>query len=233
MLTIVSEGRVKGGTHPNFVSNNVCVYTIQTDGTLQQENCLPTGGRPRRIIVSPDKKLAYVMNTQPFEITSYKIGPRGNLTKRPTSGPGISFALFPDPTGAMALSPNRHKLYVPWYITYEGSCIPGPCPPPDSGLDIWVVDDDGYILGREATLPSGAIPRSVAVTPRGDHLYVATEGASRVCIYNLDEATGSETDIPGCVSVRDEYYPEFLTVDPAANTSMSCITARRTMGQLA
>lgn len=81
---MVSGASAVPGGHMLYVTNGnsdtIAVFTITAGGDLRPVgDPVPTDSRPRGIVFSPSGGVAYVVNSGASRISSYRVGPRGEL----------------------------------------------------------------------------------------------------------------------------------------------------------
>jgi 6-phosphogluconolactonase len=192
----------------HYTAATVARYLMQPDGTMLLQDTVPAGRTPLSIVLNPVAPYDYVADPTFHGIHLYEMGALGKLTKRPSSGRIIDPTIY-DPARSMAIHARGERLYLPEYLT--AGCLPT-CAPSNSWLSVFAIDRQGY-LSFVTDVDSGQIPRSVAPTPDGRNVYVATQGTNRVCIYNINATTGDVTAIPGCLATGGR-YPESVKVHP-------------------
>jgi 6-phosphogluconolactonase len=137
-LTLAADGKAA-----TFDLNGDSLSPIDTE---------PSNGRaPCWVVITPDSRFAYVVNTgggapTGATISEYRIGWSGQLTLLGTTPALPEFARTDE-----GLSSDGRYLYVLSPLEQPGSSAPGP----DSHIDIYKVQDDGTLSyqGQSANVP--------------------------------------------------------------------------------
>ncbi|MEM0970703.1 MAG: lactonase family protein, partial [Verrucomicrobiota bacterium] len=178
-------------SHRGTPGGEVVAYAIQADGTLREQNRLPTqGGGPCHVSVDPSGGSLLVANYGGGSCISFPILPTGGLgaagsfhqhegssihPKRQTAP--HAHAILPDPQG--------HQAFVP-----------------DLGMDrILIYELDGGLGSLTpgealfASAPAGSGPRHIAFHPNEPYAFVNYEMTSEVATYRYDSETGELTPL--------------------------------------
>ena len=149
-----------------LVTNEALNHVAELDGaTGKVENHLVTGGRPRGMVLSPDRRTLYVAASNAGRIEVWDLASSRRVR---TLGP------LPGPE-QFALSPDGSRIYLP---------------SEDAGAVLFVDAASGKITRQVRT---GAETEGAAVSPDGKLLVVTSELAS--IAQFIDTATGRLLDI--------------------------------------
>ena len=150
-------------------------FTIDlSDGALATFGTgVASGSNPTAMILTPDAKTIFALNSGDGTITAYTINNDGTLTAASGSTP-VGTA----PSG-LAMDAAGKFLFV---------AVPGTLAVPNSGSAL-VFSVSGTTLTLVAQSPSlvfGNQPSGVAVTPDGKYLYVPNQSDGTVSAYSVD-----------------------------------------------
>jgi DNA-binding beta-propeller fold protein YncE len=148
----------------------VSQYDVGAGGLLAPMSpaTVAAGPEPGSVAVSPDGESVYVTNQVGWHgsISQYDVGPGGELSpKSPATVPAA------DMPGSVTVSPDGQSVYVAnnWSDNSQ---------PPSSTVSQYDVGPGGELSPKSpATVPAGAWPYDVAVSPDGESVYV-TDGFS-------------------------------------------------------
>lgn len=136
-----------------------------------------TGTSPDRVLVDPLGRFLCVQNFHSLEVRFYAIDPSsGALTP---AGDAVFTSPARRPTD-LALSEDGRHLYVTFDQTSEIQQF---------SLDWDPMAQQAVVTWGKRT-PTGALPTSMALGPRGTHLLVACQGANELRSYRCDPVSG-------------------------------------------
>jgi 6-phosphogluconolactonase len=136
------------------------------------------GAGPRHLALHPSNGHAYVVNERAATVTAWRFdATTGQLARR------ASIATIPldhagDNFGAEVLVGATGRFV---YTSNRGH----------DSVTVFAVDDRGALRFVDRTPSGGTTPRSMALTPQGDHLLVANQGSNLVVAFTVDPLTGA------------------------------------------
>jgi 6-phosphogluconolactonase (cycloisomerase 2 family) len=142
------------------------------------------------VAVSPDGKHVYVTSAQDNGITAFsRYSPTGQLAVAHVVEEGDDHGLIVDGLEgayAVAISPDGYHIYV------AGGA--------DDALAVFVRNNlNGHLTFIETVTDTGSLvngldrPRSIAVSPDGEHVYVASFDADTLAVYDRNPGSGELT----------------------------------------
>lgn len=139
------------------------------------------GAGPRHLALHPSNGHAYVVNERAATVTAWRFdAARGQLTGGPSLAT-IPLDFAGDNFGAEVLvAPNGRFVYT----SNRGH----------DSITVFSIDDRGTLRYLDRTPSGGTIPRSMALTPRGDRLLVANQGSNLVTAFAVDPLAGTLAD---------------------------------------
>jgi 6-phosphogluconolactonase len=139
------------------------------------------GAGPRHLALHPSNGHAYVVNERAATITAWRFdATSGQLTRGPSLAT-IPLTYGGDNFGAEVLvAPNGRFVYT----SNRGH----------DSVSVFSVDDRGTLRYLDRTPSGGAVPRSMALTPRGDRLLVANQSSNLVVAFTVDPLAGTLAD---------------------------------------
>jgi 6-phosphogluconolactonase len=166
---------------PNFNSNDVSMYTIDTRGTLASIGTIAAGAGPDSVAVDPAGKFAYVANWTGYETT----GSVSMYTIDATTGALASIGSIAAGTSpySVAVDPAGKFAYV---ANWTG-------PNSDGSVSMYTIDATTGVLTPIGTIATEISPTSIAIHPSGKFAYVTNSGSNSVSMYSIDSDTGTLT----------------------------------------
>jgi 6-phosphogluconolactonase (cycloisomerase 2 family) len=185
----VSDGHTLYVTNAN--SDNIAIFTITNTGDLRPVgNPVPTSDQPRGIVFAPSGEVAYVVNSGAQRISSYRVGPRGELTLFDQVGTnGTPFGI--------AVSPRGDAVFV---TTLEVAGVSEPT------VSAFTVRPEGNLEPAGDPLPVGdgtLSTRGIATSVDGRFVFVGTGDPA-------DPAPGALTTL----AVRADHTLELRSTAP-------------------
>ncbi len=180
----------------NRDTNNVTAFRVGTDGALLpgpstsgNPNQVAAGTEPRALAISPDSQFLFVVNSGSDDVTVFKIGSAGVLTRVPQStGPTMPVAAGASSPFALALAPTGRFLYV--------------ADSASNTITVFQVDTAGLLTlvppagsGTNPIASGGTEPTALALSPNGRFLYVTDGTSGRVSAFQV-QTSGLLTLIP-------------------------------------
>jgi 6-phosphogluconolactonase (cycloisomerase 2 family) len=169
-------------------------------GTFGVGGAASTGSDdPRFVAIDPSGRFAYTTNTVGTNITAFTINSStGNLTQTGSQGASSSpIAMAIAPSGQFAYVIDPSDDYIKFFrinsSTGEMSSI---------GTDI------------TGTIDTGNNPRSIAIDPSGQFVYVVDFDDDDVRIYRINSSDGTLTQT-GVIELADSSKSDSITVDPS------------------
>jgi len=152
------------------IDNTVSQYSIGTDGSLTPMSTATVAtSSPSAITIDPAGKHAYVTSNAGNTVSQFLIGTTGSLT--PMSTPSITTGSAPtgltiDPTGQYA------------YVTNSGNNINVQSSGNGTVSQYTIAANGSLTPMATATVATGVIPKSMAIDPTGQYVYVVNYGTS-------------------------------------------------------
>jgi 6-phosphogluconolactonase len=201
-------------------SPSINASTINANGTLSNIPGSPFSLTPPSInpfagSVAPDGDHLYVPNEDnnpagaPETVSTYSVAANGALTRIQTIASGNP-ANQGNPFGSV-ITPNGNFLYVSNPDDGANGTISGFQVNPDGTLT--TIDVSPGVAGNWLNATPGNHPLNAAVSPDGNHLYVATRASNTVNAYTIN-ADGSLTPIPGQPFATDGTNGKALALTP-------------------
>jgi 6-phosphogluconolactonase (cycloisomerase 2 family) len=202
----------------NHNNDTIGTWTVSSDGSLNQISGSPVpipGGlhNPFAGSVAPDGRNVFVPNenSDPVagistdKVTAYDTGSNGSLGAHQNIASGNPSAGGSNPFGS-GITPNGEFFYTS-----------NPEDGPNGTLDGYEVSNGGGFLTELSGFPKsvapGNHPLNIAISPDGQHLYVATRISNSVNAYNIG-SDGSLTSIPGSPFATDGTNGKALAFTP-------------------
>jgi 6-phosphogluconolactonase (cycloisomerase 2 family) len=182
----------------NYLSNSLSILRADpTTGALTSLGSVPTGANPFAVAVSPNGLYAYVGNLFGGSISAYAIDRTGGTLAPIPGGSRVSnnpYGIAVDPLGRFL-----------WVANYGFNTV-----------SAFAIGPNGALAAAGAPLATGALPRTVAVHPNGNFVYVAAEAAHSIAVYAVDAGTGALTLRPGTVA-NSVLSPSAMAMHPNGN----------------
>jgi 6-phosphogluconolactonase (cycloisomerase 2 family) len=201
----------------NHNNDTIGTWTVSSDGSLNQISGSPVpipGGlhNPFAGSVAPDGRNVFVPNenSNPIAgvstdmVTAYDTGSNGSLGAHQNIASGNPSAGGSNPFGS-GITPNGEFFYTS-----------NPEDGPNGTLDGYSVSNGGFLTelaGFPKSVAPGNHPLNIAISPDGEHLYVATRISSSVNAYDIG-SDGSLTSIPGSPFATDGTNGKALAFTP-------------------
>ena len=193
----------------NYKDNTISEFTIGT-GTGPTAGLLTpvgagtvaTGKEPNGVTIDPSDSHAYVANFLDSTISQYTIGANGELSPL-----GAAVATGPNPA-SVTIDPSGKYAYV---ANFGANSLT----PPATAQTIsqYTVNTNGTLSPMAApTVPSGAGPNAVVVTPNSAFAYAANTGDGTVSQYAITAGTGALVPVAGAPAGLNK--PFGVAVDP-------------------
>jgi 6-phosphogluconolactonase (cycloisomerase 2 family) len=192
----------------NTKSNNISVFSIDSNGTLTQLANSPfvVGLTPLNMQVTPSGNFLYVTTSGVSDGNGFIFGFSVNAGVLTSLGaPSSSFGEIPN---GLAIGPSGAYLYA----ANAGS---------SNTIAVFSIAASGALslLQAPQALPPGVSdPNSLILDSKGAYLYVANEGSSNVVVYSISSSTGlpvlTSTSNGGIGTFFTESNPSFLATDP-------------------
>jgi 6-phosphogluconolactonase (cycloisomerase 2 family) len=152
---------------------NYATFTVSSSGAL-----VPTGNTvnltlnamPSQALVQPANNLVFTLEYETANITSYRLGATGTMTKVSQLGPPAS--------GMNPLGEARHPTQNVVYVGYPTSSLVG----------VYTFDNSGRLTFVQ-TVAAGAGDCWMTVNAAGTRLYVADSGIFSISVYDITNAT--------------------------------------------
>jgi 6-phosphogluconolactonase len=189
----------------NYGANTVSEFTIGAGGELSPVGAgtVATGREPNGVTIDPTDTHAYVANLLDNTISQFTIGSDGELI--PLGTP-------------VATGPNPASVTIEGKYAYVSNFGANSLTPPATAQTIsqYTVGTDGQLTPMTpATVPSGAGPNAVTVTPNSQFAYAANDGDDTVSQYASNPVTGALTPILPATATG--LRPFGLAVDPTSH----------------
>jgi 6-phosphogluconolactonase len=203
----------------NHNNDTIGSWNVAADGSLSQISNSPTpipGGlhNPFAGSVAPDGRNVFVPNENSNQVggvstdmvTAYDTGSDGSLGAHQNIASGNPSAGGSNPFGS-GITPNGEFFYTS-----------NPEDGPNGTLDGYQVSSGGGFLtelsGFPMSVAPGNHPLNIAISPDGQHLYVATRISNSVNAYDIGFGSGSLTPIPGSPFATDGTNGKALAFTP-------------------
>jgi DNA-binding beta-propeller fold protein YncE len=161
----------------NAGSNNFSLYGRDAgSGELGTPGISAVGSLPQTVAITPNGRFAYVANLLSDNISALLVSDTGAGAYQATP---VGNAFVPGP-GALAMDPVAGSFL--WATTYQVS----------GGVTTFATNASGA-LTLAGTVATGALPKSIAVHPSGNFVYVGNEASRYLSMYIVDRGTGSLT----------------------------------------
>jgi 6-phosphogluconolactonase len=139
------------------------------------------GAGPRHLALHPSNGHAYVVNERAATVTAWRFDAATGRLARGPSLATIPLAYGGDNSGAEVLvAPNGRFVYT----SNRGH----------DSVSVFSIDDRGTLRYLDRTPSGGMVPRSMALTPRGDRLLVANQGSNQITAFTVDPLAGTLAD---------------------------------------
>jgi 6-phosphogluconolactonase len=139
---------------------------------------LKPGSGPRHLALSPDGKLAYVINEISSTLTSFSYDGNHKLTEIQT------VSTIPQPT------PGNSTAEV--FIHPNGKFVYGSNRGHDS-IAVFTTDANGHLNLVQNASVEGKTPRNFALDPSGNFLIAANQDSNNITFFKIDPSTGKLT----------------------------------------
>ena len=204
----------------NATPRSINVSTIASDGQLSNISGSPFALTAPSIdpfggSVAPDGNTVYVPNennnpaSAPETVSAYSVASNGSLTRIQTIATGNP-AVQSNPFGS-TITPNGRFLYVSNPEDGANGTISGFQVNP--GGTLTTIDISPGVSGDWLNAAPGNHPLNEAVSPDGNHLYVATRASNTVNAYTIN-ADGSLSPIAGQPFATDGTNGKALALTP-------------------
>ncbi len=179
----------------NSTTDDVSAFAVdELDGSLTPlaGSRFSAGDQPSALAITPAGDFLYVANAVSDDVSAFAIGADGALAAVPNSpfgGVDGPLDVRIDATGSFAFTANESG----------GNAV------------VFAIDpDDGALTPTPGgSEPTGSLPRSLALDPDGQLVYVLASGAGQVRALAFDAGSGALADVR---SVRTRSVPERLLV---------------------
>ena len=172
--------------------------------TTSPEAQVATGNNPNGIVISPDRKFAYISNGGFNSISKFSIdASTGALTEVTIPDtPRVATGIAPN---GLAFSPNGKFLYVTNNDDNKGTT-----------LSAFSVDSAGDLTPLvPATYNTGIGPTGIAFAGNGDYAYVSNFGNNTITIYSANSSTGALITL--CSTLPRGRSPSGIAIAPYGN----------------
>jgi YD repeat-containing protein len=169
------------------------------------------GTGPVGVAVDPSGRFAYVLNSKDLTISGYAMDPTTGALS-PISGSPFAFGGgggVVDPALAIAIDLAGRFLYA---VT---GCLDGSCSANIYALSINPVSG-ALTSASSASLPTGMIPSSLALAPRGGLVFVADSASGDVLVFTVSATYAYLNQLTNS-TVLAGTGPSFLAMEPTGN----------------
>lgn len=202
-MVISPDGRFAYVTNRNRLT--VDPYAIGADGGLTPLSPVSTGADTGSygLAISPDGGSLYVANANDGTVSVLALGDDGVPT---LLGEPVATGVTDSNPRGVAATPDGRFLYVGHSFAH------GQEPTETDVIVRFTIEEDGALGERSEPITVGGGAESLAVSPGGRYLYVATSGTDQVFAFRIG-AKGGVTAVPGSPFPTPD-FPDGIVASP-------------------